>query len=155
MSLRQRVNDELKQAMKAADKLKVSTLRLVNAAIKERDIENRTAGPDSGVGEAQILEVLNKMIKQRQDSLAAYEQAGRQDLAEKERGEIAIIRSFMPAMVGEAETAAAIAAAIAATGAEGRQGHGQGDGPFEGALCRADGFWPRRRRRQNQAPGLK
>ena len=116
MSLRQRVNDELKQAMKAADKLKVSTLRLVNAAIKERDIENRTAGPDSGVGEAQILEVLNKMIKQRQDSLAAYEQAGRQDLAE-ERGEIAIIRSFMPEMVGEAETAAAIAAAIAATGA--------------------------------------
>lgn len=117
MSLRQRVNDELKQAMKAADKLKVSTLRLVNAAIKERDIENRTAGPDSGVGEAQILEVLNKMIKQRQDLLAAYEQAGRQDLAEKERGEIAIIRSFMPEMVGEAETAAAIAAAIAATGA--------------------------------------
>ena len=117
MSLRQRVNDELKQAMKAADKLKVSTLRLVNAAIKERDIENRTAGPDSGVGEAQILEVLNKMIKQRQDSLAAYGQAGRQDLAEKERGEIAIIRSFMPEMVGEAETAAAIAAAIAATGA--------------------------------------
>ena len=117
MSLRQRVNDELKQAMKAADKLKVSTLRLVNAAIKERDIENRTAGPDSGVSEAQILEVLNKMIKQRQDSLAAYEQAGRQDLAEKERGEIAIIRSFMPEMVGEAETAAAIAAAIAATGA--------------------------------------
>jgi len=117
MSLRQRVNDELKQAMKAADKLKVSTLRLVNAAIKERDIENRTAGPDSGVGEAQILEVLNKMIKQRQDSLAAYEQAGRQDLAEQERGEIAIIRSFMPEMVGEAETAAAIAAAIAATGA--------------------------------------
>ena len=113
MSLRQRVNDELKQAMKAADKLKVSTLRLVNAAIKERDIENRTAGPDSGVGEAQILEVLNKMIKQRQDSLAAYEQAGRQDLAEKERGEIAIIRSFMPEMVGEAETAAAIAKVMA------------------------------------------
>jgi uncharacterized protein YqeY len=117
MSLRQRVNDELKQAMKAADKLKVSTLRLVNAAIKERDIENRTAGPDSGVGEGQILEVLNKMIKQRQDSLAAYEQAGRLDLAEQERGEIAIIRTFMPEMVGEAETAAAIAAAIAETGA--------------------------------------
>lgn len=117
MSLRQRVNDELKQAMKAANKLKVSTLRLVNAAIKERDIENRTAGPDSGVGEGQILEVLNKMIKQRQDSLAAYEQAGRLDLAEQERGEIAIIRTFMPEMVGEAETAAAIAAAIAETGA--------------------------------------
>ena len=117
MSLRQRVNDELKQAMKAADKLKVSTLRLVNAAIKERDIENRTAGPDSGVGEAQILEVLNRMIKQRQDSLAAFEEAGRQDLAEQERGEIAIIRSYMPEMLGEAETTAAIAAAIAATGA--------------------------------------
>ena len=117
MSLRQRLNDELKQAMKAAEKLKVSTLRLVNAAIKERDIESRTAGPDSGVGDAQILEVLNRMIKQRQDSLAAFEQAGRQDLAEQERGEIAIIRSFMPAALGEAETAAAIAAAMAATGA--------------------------------------
>ena len=117
MSLRQRLNDELKQAMKAAEKLKVSTLRLVNAAIKERDIESRTAGPDSGVGDAQILEVLNRMIKQRQESLAAFEQAGRQDLAEQERGEIAIIRSFMPAPLGEAETAAAIEAAMAATGA--------------------------------------
>lgn len=117
MSLRQRLNDELKQAMKAAEKLKVSTLRLVNAAIKERDIESRTAGPDSGVGDAQIIEVLNRMIKQRQDSLAAFEQAGRQDLAEQERGEIAIIRSFMPAPLGEAETAAAIEAAVAATGA--------------------------------------
>jgi len=117
MSLRQRLNDELKQAMKAGEKLKVSTLRLVNAAIKERDIESRTAGPDSGVGDAQILEVLNRMIKQRQDSLAAFEQAGRQDLAEQERGEIAIIRSFMPAPLGEAETAAAIEAAMAATGA--------------------------------------
>jgi uncharacterized protein YqeY len=117
MSLRQRLNDELKQAMKAADKLKVSTLRLVNAAIKERDIENRTAGPDGGVGDAQILEVLNKMIKQRQDSLAAYEQAGRQDLAAQERGEIAIIRSFMPEALGEAETMAAIDEAIAATSA--------------------------------------
>lgn len=117
MSLRQRLNDELKQAMKAREKLKVSTLRLVNAAIKERDIESRTAGPDSGVGDAQILEVLNRMIKQRQDSLAAFEQAGRQDLAEQERGEIAIIRSFMPAPLGEAETAAAIEAAMAATGA--------------------------------------
>jgi uncharacterized protein YqeY len=117
MSLRQRLNDELKQAMKAGEKRKVSTLRLVNAAIKERDIESRTAGPDSGVGDAQILEVLNRMIKQRQDSLAAFEQAGRQDLAEQERGEIAIIRSFMPAPLGEAETAAAIEAAVAATGA--------------------------------------
>ncbi|HEX3218152.1 MAG TPA: GatB/YqeY domain-containing protein [Aestuariivirgaceae bacterium] len=117
MSLRQRLNDELKQAMKAGEKLKVSTLRLVNAAIKERDIESRTAGPDSGVGDAQIIEVLNRMIKQRQDSLAAFEQAGRQDLAEQERGEIAIIRSFMPEPLGEAETAAAIEAAVAATGA--------------------------------------
>jgi len=115
MSLRQRLNDELKQAMKAADRLKVSTLRLINAAIKERDIESRTAGPDKGVGDPQILEVLNKMIKQRQDSLAAYEQAGRQDLAEQERGEIAIIRSYMPEPLRPEETKAAIDEAIAAT----------------------------------------
>ena len=117
MSLRQRLNDELKQAMKAAHKLKVSTLRLVNAAIKERDIESRTAGPDSGIGDAQILEVLNRMIKQRQDSLAAFEQAGRQDLAEQERGEIAIIRSFMPEALDETATRAAIDEAIASTSA--------------------------------------
>ena len=155
MSLRQRVNDELKQAMKAADKLKVSTLRLVNAAIKERDIENRTAGPDSGVGEAQILEVLNKMIKQRQDSLAAYEQAGRQDLAEKERGEIAIIRYLHARNGGRGRDRGGHRRGDRGNRRRERQGHGQGDGPFEGALCRADGFWPRRRRRQNQAPGLK
>src|SRR6185503_20490835 len=88
MALREDINNALKNAMKSGDKLKVSALRLMNAAIKERDIQNRTAGPDAGVSDPQILEVLAKMVKQRQESLTAYEQGGREDLAHQERGEI-------------------------------------------------------------------
>ena len=80
--LRAKISDELKAAMKAGEKLKVSTLRLVGAAIKDRDIQNRTAGPDSGVNDAQIVEVLAKMVKQRQESVAIYQQGGRPELAE-------------------------------------------------------------------------
>src|SRR5215208_5722621 len=108
MALREDINTALKTAMKSGDKLKVSTFRLMNAAIKERDIQNRTAGPDAGVSDAQILEVLAKMVKQRQESLMAYEQAGREDLARHERGEIEIIQSFMTAQVSEDEMRAEI-----------------------------------------------
>ena len=115
--LRAKISDELKAAMKAGEKLKVSTLRLVGAAIKDRDIQNRTAGPDSGVNDAQIVEVLAKMVKQRQESIAVYEQGGRPELAEKEREEIAVIQSYMPKQMSEDEARAAVAAVIAAVGA--------------------------------------
>ena len=119
MSLREQINTALKEAMKSGDKLKVSALRLMNAAIKERDIQNRTAGPDAGVSDQQILDVFAKMVKQRQESLATYEQAGRDDLAAQERGEIEIIQSFMPKQLSDDEMKAEIAKVIAETGAKG------------------------------------
>jgi uncharacterized protein YqeY len=125
MALRTEINDALKQAMKSGDKLKVSALRLMNAAIKERDIQNRTAGPDQGVSDQQILEVFAKMVKQRQESLATYEQAGREDLAAQERGEIEIIQSFMPKQLSEDEMKAEIGKAINETGAQGMKDMGK------------------------------
>jgi uncharacterized protein len=119
MALRQQINDALKEAMKSGDRLKVSALRLMNAAIKERDIQNRTSGPDAGVSDQQILEVFAKMVKQRQESLATYEQAGREDLAAQERGEIDIIQSFMPKQLSDDEMKSEIAKTIAETGAKG------------------------------------
>jgi uncharacterized protein len=125
MALREDINNALKNAMKSGDKLKVSTLRLMNAAIKERDIQNRTAGPDAGVGDPQILEVLAKMVKQRQESFTAYEQGGREDLARQERGEIEIIQSFMPKQLSEEEMRAEIAKAVKETGAQGMKDMGK------------------------------
>jgi uncharacterized protein YqeY len=116
--LRTKISDELKTAMKAGDKLRVSTLRLVASAIKDRDIQNRTAGPDSGVNDAQIVEVMAKMVKQRQESVAMYEQGGRPELAQQERSEIDIIQSFMPKQLSEAEVKSVVAAVIQETGAQ-------------------------------------
>ena len=115
--LREQIRSALADAMKTGDKLKVSALRLINAAIKDRDIQNRTAGPDAGVSDQQILETMAKMVKQRRESLAMFEQAGRDDLAFRERGEIAIIQSFLPTALSEEAMTAAITQAIAATGA--------------------------------------
>jgi uncharacterized protein YqeY len=123
--LREQINEALKQAMKSGDKLKVSALRLMNAAIKERDIQGRTAGRDAGVGDQQILEVFAKMIKQRQESLATYEQAGREDLARQERGEIEVIQSFMPKQLTDEEMKSAVASVIAETAAQGMKDMGR------------------------------
>jgi uncharacterized protein len=117
MGLRDEINDSLKTAMKAQDKRRISTLRLMNSAIKDRDILNRTAGRDAGVGDAQLVELFAKMVKQRQESLDIYEKAGRNELADQEREEIAIIQGFMPKQLGEDEIKALIAAAIKETGA--------------------------------------
>ena len=116
--LRAKISDELKTAMKAGEKLKVSTLRLIGAAIKDRDIQNRTAGPDSGVNDAQIVEVLSKMVKQRQESVAMYQQGRRPELAQQESTEIEIIQSFMPTQLSEAEVKSVVAAIIQETGAQ-------------------------------------
>ena len=115
--LRTKISDELKAAMKAGDKLRVSTLRLVASAIKDRDIQNRTAGPDSGVNDAQIVEVMAKMVKQRQESLEIYEKAGRDELATQEREEIQIIQSYMPKQLSDEEVKSVIAAVIKDVGA--------------------------------------
>ncbi|WP_119389610.1 GatB/YqeY domain-containing protein [Taklimakanibacter lacteus] len=117
MGLRDEINDSLKEAMKSGDKRRVSTLRLVNSAIKDRDIQNRTQGPDAGVTDAQIIELLAKMVKQRQESLEIYEKAGRDELATQEREEIAIIQGYMPKQLSDAEVKSVIAAVIKETGA--------------------------------------
>ncbi len=115
MTLRDSFNDSLKEAMKAGDKLKVSTVRLITSALKDRDIEARGAGKT--LSEDDILALLQKMVKQRQESLKIYTDAGRMDLAEQEQGEIAIIQSFLPQQMDAAAVSAAIDSAIAETGA--------------------------------------
>lgn len=117
MALRDEFTASLKEAMRAGDKLRLSTIRLITAALKDREIEARGSGKE--VAEDDILALLQKMVKQRQESLKIYEEAGRTDLAEQERGEIAVITGFLPQQMDEAAVAQAIDAAIAATGAAG------------------------------------
>jgi len=113
MGLRERINDSLKEAMKAKDQKRVGTLRLVNAALKDRDIAARTETSRELLGDDEILSLLAKMIKQREDSIAAYEAGKRPELADAERAEIAVIREFMPKQMSAQESKAAIAKVIA------------------------------------------
>ena len=118
MSLRAQINDALKQAMKAGDKRRISTLRLMNSAIKDKDILSRTEGHASALTpDAGLVDLFAKMVKQRQESTAAYEQGGRPELAQAEREEIAIIQSYMPKQLSDDDARAAIAAVIKAVGA--------------------------------------
>lgn len=115
-TLRERLVEELKAAMKAGDKPRVSAVRLIQAALKDKDIESRGAGRGQA-SDDEILAVMQKMIKQRQESAAIYAANARPDLAETENGEIAVISSFLPSQLSEAEVAAAIAEAVRETGA--------------------------------------
>lgn len=116
MQLRDRIATALKEAMKAREAERLSTLRLINAAIKDRDIALRGEGRE-GAGEADLLAILGKMVKQRQESARAYEEGGRVELAEKERAEIVVIEEFLPRQLTPAEVDAAIGAAVAEVGA--------------------------------------
>ncbi|MDB5510801.1 MAG: glutamyl-tRNA amidotransferase [Enterovirga sp.] len=115
--LRERFSDELKAAMKAGDKPRVSTIRLIQAALKDKDIEARGAGKEPA-SDDEILALLQKMTKQRQESIAIYDANSRPELAAGERQEVDIIGEFLPKQLGEAEMAEAVQAAIAAVGAE-------------------------------------
>ena len=117
MDLRTQILAALKQAMKDKAANRLSTLRLINAAIKDKDIDARAAGEDEGVGEAEVLVILGKMSKQRLESARAYEEGNRLDLAEREREEILVIEEFLPRQLNEAESAAAVDAAVAEVGA--------------------------------------
>jgi uncharacterized protein YqeY len=117
MGLREQINDSLKEAMKAKDQKRVGTLRLVNAALKDKDIAARTETSRELLGDDEILSLLAKMIKQREDSIQAYEAGKRPELAAAERDEIAIIRDFMPKQMSEAEAKAAIVKVIGELGA--------------------------------------
>jgi uncharacterized protein YqeY len=117
MDLRTQILAALKQAMKDKAANRLSTLRLINAAIKDKDIDVRAAGEDEGVGEAEVLMILGKMSKQRLESARAYEEGNRLDLAEREREEILVIEEFLPRQLNEAESAAAVDAAVVEVGA--------------------------------------
>ena len=117
--LRERLREELKLATLARDQHKLSTLRLILAALKDRDIAARGNGQTDGVSDDDILQLLTKMVKQRRESIRLYEQGGRIDLAGREAEEIAIIEPFLPSQLTDDETAAAITEVIADVGAKG------------------------------------
>jgi uncharacterized protein YqeY len=114
MSLKAKLTDDMKAAMKGGDKERLGTIRLINAAIKQREVDERIMLDD-----AQVLAVLEKMLKQRRDSITQFEAANRTDLADKEKAEVTVIQAYMPAQMTQAEVDAAIAAAIAESGATG------------------------------------
>jgi uncharacterized protein YqeY len=128
--LRDDINNALKEAMKAKDERKISTLRLINSTFKNADIEARGSGKT--LSDADLLSVLQKMIKQRQESKELYEKGGRPELAQQEAEEIAIIQSYLPRQMSDAEMGAAIDAAIEETGAAGMKDMGKVIGVLRG-----------------------
>ncbi|MDR6675604.1 GatB/YqeY domain-containing protein [Xanthomonas sp. 1678] len=114
MTLKQQLIDDMKAAMKARDTHNLGVIRLINAAIKQKEVDER-----KDVDDAAVLALMDKMVKQRKDSVSQYAAAGREDLASIEREEIVVIERYLPAKLGEAEIVAAIQAAIAQTGASG------------------------------------
>ena len=130
MPLKQQLTDDMKAAMKAGEKDRLAVIRLINAAIKQREVDERIE-----ITDAVVTAVLEKMVKQRRDSVSQYEAAAREDLAAVERAEIAVIEAYLPAKLGEAEIRAAIDAAIAQTGATGPADMGRLMGVLKPALA--------------------
>ena len=120
MTLKERIQDDMKSAMRSGDKERLATIRLIMAAIKQREVDERIVADDP-----LIVSLTDKLIKQRKDSLGQFEQAGRQDLADKERAEIEVLSVYLPQQADPAEIAAAIDAALAQTGAAGPQDMGK------------------------------
>lgn len=112
MTLKERITEDMKAAMRASDKERLSTIRMAQAAIKQREVDERITLDD-----AQVIAVLEKMIKQRRESVVQFEQGGRTDLADKEKAEIALLQAYLPAQLSDAEIDAIIRDAIASTGA--------------------------------------
>ena len=134
MSLRDSINDELKTAMREGEASRRDALRLLTAALKQREVDERKS-----VEDADVVAIIDKMIKQRRDSIAQFQQGGRSDLAEKEQFEISVLERYMPQALSEAEIDAAIAEAIAQAGAKGPSDMGKVLGPLKGKLAgRAD-----------------
>lgn len=124
--LREKIDAALKAAMKAKDeKLRVSTLRLITAAIKDRDIAARAEDRCNGVTDEEILAILQKMVKQREDSATQFETGGRPELAAQERGEIGVIREFLPRQLDESEIETAVSGVISELGASGLKDMGR------------------------------
>ncbi|MEH2512105.1 uncharacterized protein YqeY [Nitrobacteraceae bacterium AZCC 1564] len=122
--LRDDINNAVKEAMKAKDERKLSTLRMINSTLKNADIEARGQGKPP-LSDDEVLGVLQKMIKQRQESVELYDKGGRAELAEQERAEIAVISAYLPKQMSEDEVKAAISAVISETGAAGMKDMGK------------------------------
>jgi len=133
--MRESLTEAMKQAMRDKDSLKLSTLRLVNAAIKDQDIAERGKGNDAGLDDAGILSLLAKLVKQREDSAKTYEDAGRAELAQKERDEVKIIEEFLPTQMSDAEIEVAVKDAITSAGAEGMKDMGKVMGALKSAYA--------------------
>jgi len=134
MTLKSRITDDMKSAMRARAAARLSTIRLILAAIKQREVDERKE-----LADAEIVAVLDKMVKQRKDSITQFEAGNRMDLADAERAELAILQDYLPQRMTEAEVDAAIDAAIARTGAAGPAGMGKVMGVLKGELAgRAD-----------------
>ncbi|HET9701657.1 MAG TPA: GatB/YqeY domain-containing protein [Burkholderiales bacterium] len=134
MSLKTRINEDMKAAMKAREAERLGAIRLLLAAIKQKEVDER-----SDLDDAAVLGVIERMLKQRRDSISQFEQAGRTDLADKEKFEVSVLQAYMPQALGDAELAAAVAAAVAELGAKGLQDMGKVMGLLKGRLAgRAD-----------------
>jgi len=134
MSLKDQITDDMKTAMRAKDSERLTTIRLLIAEIKRKEVDERIELTD-----AQVLAVVEKMIKQRKDSITQFENGGRQDLADKEKSELAVLSAYMPAGLSDEEVAAEVAAAVAASGAAGPQDMGKVMGILKPKLAgRAD-----------------
>jgi uncharacterized protein YqeY len=132
MGLRAKITDGIKTAMREKDQLRLSTLRLINAAVKDQDIAARARGNADGVDDGEVLAILAKMVKQRQESARAYEEGGRLELAEKEQAEIAVIEDYLPRQLSQAEAEAAVEAAISEAGASSIRDMGRVMGTLKG-----------------------
>ncbi len=119
-SLKQSIQNDMKQAMRDKDSARLATIRLINAAIKQREVDERIELSDD-----QVLEVLTRMLKQRRDSVAQYEEAGRTDLSENEKFEIGVIEAYMPPALDDSELDSMVEAAIAESGASGPRDMGK------------------------------
>lgn len=122
--MRARITQDVKEAMKAGDKARLTTLRLVTAAIKDREL-GIGGGAPTAVGDTEVVAILQKMVKQRRESIATYEKAGRTDLADQEKAEIAVLEQYLPTQLDEAGVRAAVAALIAELGAAGPKDMGR------------------------------
>jgi uncharacterized protein YqeY len=134
MSLKEQITEDMKAAMRAKDSGRLATIRLLTAAIKQKEVDERI-----DVSDEQVLAIIEKMIKQRKDSISQFEAGGRQDLADIEKAELAILSTYMPAALSDAEVQAEVAAAVAAVGATGPQDMGKVMGVLKPKLAgRAD-----------------
>ena len=130
MSLKERLTEDMKTAMRAKDQVSLGTIRLINAAVKQFEVDERTEADD-----AKIAAILTKMVKQRKDSAKIYAEAGRQDLADKENAEMEILYRYLPQMMSAEEIQAAVAAAVAQTGASGMADMGKVMGVLKTSLA--------------------